>query len=233
MKSRVFLITGTRKGLGLQLAEHYLSQGHIVVGCSRKEPGIQNSKYRHFNLDVSNEKMVMKMVRSVKKEYGNIDILINNAGIAAMNHFITTPYSNAKKVFDTNFFGTFLFSREVSKVMIRQKYGCIVNYTTVAVPLHLEGEAVYAASKAAIENFTRVTANELAEFGIRVNAIGPTPIYTDLIRNVPEEKINKIIDRQAIKRLGEYKDVQQVVDFLIDEKSDFITGQIIYLGGVF
>lgn len=229
---KVFIITGTRKGIGKQLAEHYLSLGHIVAGCSRGKLSIDHSKYTHYVLDVADEKMVMSMVKAVKKEYGRIDILLNNAGIAAMNHILSTPYRSAQKVFNTNFFGTFLFSREVSKVMIRQKNGRIVNYTTVAVALKLAGEAVYAASKAAIESFTRVSAKELGEFGIRVNAIGPTPVPTDLIRNVPKEKLDELLNQQAIHRFGQFEDVLNVIDFFIDEKSEFITGQIIYLGGV-
>jgi 3-oxoacyl-[acyl-carrier protein] reductase len=229
---KIYIITGTRKGLGKQLAENYLSHGHIVAGCSRRKASIEHPNYRHFLLDVVDEKKVMSMVRAVKKEHGLIDVLLNNAGIAAMNHMLTTPYHNAKTVFDTNFFGTFLFSREVSKVMIRQKSGRIVNYTTVAVPLNLAGEAIYAASKAAIESFTHVSAKELGEFGITVNAIGPTPIATDLIRNVPKQKLEVLLDQQAIHRYGEYEDVQNVIDFFIDEKSNFITGQVIYLGGV-
>jgi 3-oxoacyl-[acyl-carrier protein] reductase len=230
--SKIFIITGTRKGIGKQLAEHYLSLSYNVIGCSRGKSSIDHPNYAHFELDVADEKMVMNMVRTVKKQYGRIDVLINNAGIAAMNHMLTTPYRSAKKVFDTNFFGTFLFSREVSKVMMKQKSGRIVNYTTVAVALKLAGEAVYAASKAAIESFTRVSAKELGEFGVRVNAIGPTPVPTDLIRNVPKEKLEELLRQQAIHRFGEFEDVLNVIDFFIDEKSEFITGQVIYLGGV-
>ena len=116
---------------------------------------INHNNYLHFELDVADERAVMKMVRQVKNQFGSVDILLNNAGIAAMNHLLTTPYSNAKNVFATNFFGTFLLTREVSKVMMKIKKGSIVNYTTVAVPLDLAGEAVYAASKGAIENFTQ------------------------------------------------------------------------------
>lgn len=227
-----YIITGTRKGLGKGLAEYYLAKGCMVAGCSRGKSTIEHKNYLHFELDVADEKAVVSMVRNVKKEFGTVDVLLNNAGIAAMNHILTTPYDNAHAVFNTNFFGTFLFSREVAKVMMRQKNGSIVNYTTVAVPLNLEGEAVYAASKAAIENFTQVSAKELGQFGIRVNAIGPTPVKTDLVRNVPEKKLQKLLEQQAIKRFGEFEDVVNVVEFLNSNKSNFVTGQTIYLGGV-
>lgn len=232
MESKTYIITGTRKGIGRQLAELYLLQGHNVAGCSRGKSSIDHKNYQHFELDVSDERSVMMMVRKVNKIFGGIDFLLNNAGIAAMNHLLTTPYKNARTIFDTNFFGTFLFVREVSKVMMKKKSGSIVNYTTVAVPLDLEGEAIYAASKAAIESFTRVSAKELGQFGIRVNAIGPTPIKTDLIRNVPENKLQDLLNQQIIHRFGEFEDILNVIDFFNHNKSKFITGQILYLGGV-
>jgi 3-oxoacyl-[acyl-carrier protein] reductase len=230
--SRIIIITGTRKGIGKELALYYLDNNDIVIGCSRGDSSIDNSNYRHFSLDVSDEKAVVSMIRSVKKEFGKIDVLLNNAGIASMNHFLTTSYETVKNIFSTNFFGTFLFSREVSKVMMKQKSGRIVNFTTIATPLSLEGEAIYASSKSAIENLTQTISKELATFNITVNAIGPTPIETDLIKAVPKDKIEDLLNKQTIKRFGTFEDIKNVINFFIDKKSDFITGQIIYLGGV-
>jgi 3-oxoacyl-[acyl-carrier protein] reductase len=229
---KVFIITGTSKGIGAALSLSYLEEGHIVAGCSRKNSTITHPNYRHFVLDVSDEMAVITMVRSVKKEFGHIDVLLNNAGIASMNHFLTTSLATVQQMLQTNFIGTFLFSREVAKAMLKQKKGRIVNYSTVAVALRLEGEAIYAATKAAIENFTQTTAKELSAFGITVNAIAPTPTQTDLIKAVPKEKMAALIDKQTIKRLGHFDDIKHVIDFFTDQKSDFITGQIIYLGGV-
>ena len=107
-----------------------------------------------------------------------------------------------------------------------------MNFSTVAVPLKLEGEAAYVASKAAVEGLTNVLAREFAEFGVTVNAVGPVPIATDLIRAVPDDKIGALVERQPIKRLGEMDDVVNVVDFFVSENSGFVTGQCIYLGGV-
>lgn len=230
--SRIIIITGSRKGIGKELSEYYLKNGDTVIGCSRSECTIEHENYRHFMLDVSDEKSVIKMVRATKKEFGRIDILLNNAGIASMNHFLTTSFQTVQNMFATNFFGTFIFSREVSKVMMKQKFGRIVNYTTVASALRLDGEAIYAASKSAIENFTQTIAKEVAPYGITVNAIGPTPVETDLIKAVPKNKIEELLEKQAIKRFGNLEDIKNVIDFFIDKKSDFITGQIIYLGGV-
>lgn len=229
---KTVIITGTRKGIGKHLAEHYLAKGYKVCGCSRREGEITHENYSHHRVDVSDEKEVTKMVRAISKSHGGIDILLNNAGIASMNHFVLTPGKTATKIMETNFFGTFLLCREVAKIMMKKKKGRIVNFTTVAVALNLDGEAIYAASKAAVESLTKVIARELAPVGITVNAIGPTPVKTDLIKNVPGDKINELIDRQAIKRFGTYDDVSNAIDFFTDDKSDFITGQIMYLGGI-
>lgn len=228
----VILITGTSKGIGHAMAKHYLGGGHIICGCSRGAATISNPNYHHFTLDVTDEKAVKAMVRAVKKQFDGVDVLINNAGIASMNHTLTTTLDKARQIFETNFMGTFLFVREVAKLMTRRKHGRIINFSTVAAGLRLEGEAVYAASKAAVANFTQVTAKELGEFNITVNAVAPTPVETDLIRQVPKDKIDELLSQQAIARMGQFEDIVNVVDFLIKEESSFITGQIIYLGGV-
>lgn len=231
--AEVMLLTGTRKGIGLYLAERYLARGYIVAGCSRGEfEGPCPPNYHHFRLDVADEGAVVAMVRDVTARLGPISVLINNAGIASMNHLLLTPVSTVQRVFSTNVFGTFIAMREVAKSMMQARYGRIVNFATVATPLNLEGEAAYAASKAAVESLTRVAARELASFNITVNAVGPTPVMTDLIRNVPKQKMDALIGHQAIRRMGEHRDVSNVIDFFISRDSDFITGQTVYLGGI-
>lgn len=231
--SRIFVITGTRKGIGKELSEYYLSKGDIIVGCSRGSASISHKNYKHFELDVCDEKSVIEMVREIKNDFSRVDVLLNNAGMASMNHFLTTNLESVKRVFSTNFYGTFLFSREIAKIMMKHKYGRIVNYTTVASPFRLEGEAIYAASKSAIENFTQTISKELAVCGITVNAIGPTPVETDLIKAVPKDKILDLLARQSIRRFATFDDIKNIIDFFIDKNSSFITGQVIYLGGVF
>lgn len=229
---RNIIITGTSKGLGYELALKYIEDGFRVIGCSRKEQSIYHEDYIHYTVDVTDEDNVKSMVRDVRKRFKTVDVLINNAGTAAMNHIVTTATDTVRKVFDTNFLGTFIFSREVAKLMVRERKGVIVNYSTVAVPLDLEGEAVYAASKSAIESFTRIAAKELGRFNIRVNAIGPSPIKTDLTRGVPVEAMNDLFAKQVFSRYATSDDVKNVFDFFISDKSEFVTGQIIYLGGV-
>ncbi|MEO0508927.1 MAG: SDR family oxidoreductase [Verrucomicrobiota bacterium] len=229
---KTIVITGTRKGIGKSLADHYLAEGWQVAGCSRGESSINHANYRHFSLDVSDEVGVVGMARALKGDFGRVDALLNNAGIASMNHALLMPAETVNRILSTNVTGTFLFCREMAKLMRSSKAGRIVNFTTVAHPLNLEGEAIYAASKAAVESLTRILARELADLGTTVNAIGPTPIDTDLIRGVPEEKMNALIQRQAIQRMGEVHDVINAVDFYLRPESNFITGQVLYLGGV-
>ena len=229
--SQVMLITGSRKGIGEQLVKHYVAEGVHVLGCSRKNVAYKFDNYQHFCLDVSDESAVKALFFNIKKSYGRLDCLINNAGIGLANHSLLTPNKSIQNIMSTNFTGTFLFCREGARLMKKNNFGRIVNLTTVAVPLKLEGEAVYSASKAAINSLTQILGKELAEFGITVNAIGPTPIKTDLIRSIPKEKIESLINSLAIKRYGEIRDVINVIDFFIKPESDYLTGQIIYLGG--
>ena len=229
--SRVMLITGTRKGIGEKLVKHYAEQGFKVIGCSRKNIDYKLANYQHFCLDVSHEEKVAALFFEIKKSYGRLDYLINNAGIGLANHSLLTPIKTVDSIMRTNFTGTFLFCREGARIMKKNGFGRIINLTTIATPLKLEGESAYASSKAAIVTLTQILGKELAEFGITVNAIGPSPIKTDLIRTIPKNKIEQLINSLSIKRYGEIRDVINVIDFFIKAESDYVTGQVIYLGG--
>jgi 3-oxoacyl-[acyl-carrier protein] reductase len=227
----VVLITGSRVGIGQYLARHYIERGAHVVGCSRQPAEQELDGYTHFCLDVADESAVKDMFTAVSKTFGRLDVLINNAGAGSMNHSLLTPLTTVRRLMDVNYLGTFLCSREAAKVMRRRNYGRIVNMTTVGVPLNLEGEASYVASKSAVEELTRVMARELAPFNITCNSVGPSPIDTDLTRGIPPEKLEALVQRLAIKRLGTFSDVANVVDFFAKPESDYVTGQTIYLGG--
>ncbi len=231
-ETRVVLITGSRKGIGQSLVEHYGSMGFEVIGCSRQPANFEGIKYQHFCLDIANEDEVLRMFSSIRKKHNRLDILLNNAGIASTNHVMITPIAAVRRLLDTNVLGNFLFCREADKIMANKKWGRIVNFASIATPLRLEGEAIYAASKAAVISLTQIMARELAPYNITVNAVGPTPIQTDFIQSISKEKIQEILKRQPISRLGEFADVLNVVDFFIRPESSFITGQTIFLGGV-
>ena len=232
MNKKVMVITGTRKGIGRYMSKYYLDKDFIVIGCSRSELNLKHNNYEHFCLDVADEKAVKKMISAISKKHRKIDYLINNAGIASMNHSFLTPLSMVEKIFKTNVFGTFVFCREVGKIMSRKKFGRIINFTTFAVPFKLEGEAAYAASKAAIESLTETLAREYAIYGITVNAVAPPATKTNLIKNVPKDKLENLLKRQAIHRFGNPQEICNVIDFYIKPESEIVTGQITYLGGV-
>ncbi len=230
--SRHVLITGASRGIGAHLVEHYLGQGDLVTGCARGPSVVTHERYTHLQVDVTDEAAVRARFFEIRQRIGRLDALINNAGIASMNPVALTPFDTARQIMATNFLGTFALTHAALRLLRSSQGGRIVNFTTVAVPMRLEGEAIYAASKSAIETFTRIVAREVAPFGITCNAVGPSPIKTQLTGNVGAEKIDKVLARQAIPRWAESSDVANVVDFFLKPESAMITGQIIYLGGV-
>lgn len=230
-ENRAMLVTGTSRGLGQGLAEAYLTRGWWVFGCARSGAEIRHERYRHFELDVADEKAVVAMFSAIRKSGVPLEALVNNAGTASMNHVLTTPVGTMEKLWSVNVLGTMICCREGAKQMVLRRRGRIVNCGSVAVPWALEGESVYTATKAAVEAYTRVLARDLGEYGVTVNAVCPNPVRTDLIAGVPIEKMDRLVARQSIKRYGTLEDVLAVVDFFLDPRSGFITGQTLYLGG--
>ncbi len=230
--SPVMLITGTSRGIGRALAEYYLVRGWTVYGCSRKKADLRDPHYRHFELSVSDENKVKGMFAALRKREGRLDVLVNNAGIASMNHSMLTSMATAEAILNTNVLGPFLFSREAVKIMKKKRFGRIVNFATFAVPFKLEGEAIYAASKAAVLSLTEILAREYADFGVTVNAVAPPAVQTDLVAGIADDKMQELLQRQAIHRFGRPEEVARVIDFFISPDNDMVTGQTVYLGGV-
>jgi len=231
MSEPVTVVTGSRKGIGRFLAERYLSLGHRVVGCSRTDTDLVSDAYEHHSLDVSHEDAVAKFFAAVRKRHGRLDHLVNAAGIASMNHSVLTSGATFRRIFEVNVFGTFYCSREAAKIMQRHRYGRIVNFGSIAVPLKLAGEAAYAASKAAIVSLSEVMARELAPFEITVNVVAPNAIDTDLIAGVPAERIEALRQRLAIARAPRLEELGAIVDFFLSPSSSMVTGQTVYMGG--
>lgn len=229
---RTLLITGTSKGLGKAIAEHFLEQGDTVIGCARSAATLGHPGYSHYIVDIAAPGEIADFFFKLRKEVKHLDVLINNAGIAKMNAFALTPIESVQKILAVNVNGTFLFCQKAIGLLRKAAHPRIINMSTVAVPLRLEGEAAYAASKSAVEMLTRIIAKEIGIFGITCNAIGPSPIETDLIKSVGKEKIDRLITQQAIKKMATVDDVINLVDFFIDPRSSMISGQIVYLGGI-
>lgn len=229
---RNILITGSSRGLGKDLAEYFLQLGDIVYGCARSEGEIEHDNYHHYQVDIASPDDVTQLFMSLRKEIKQLDAIINNAGVASMNAFALTPVASFQKIFDINVQGTFLFCQKALGLLKRAKHPRIINMTTVAVPLQLEGESIYAASKSAVETLTRIIAKEYGSFGITCNAIGPSPIDTALIRGVAKEKIAKLVKRQAVKKMATPEDVINLAEFYLRPESKMISGQVVYLGGI-
>jgi len=224
------LITGTSQGLGRALAERLLADGWTVHGFVRGAQGLVHANFHGHAVDVTDETAVRSAVANIA-EGGRIDLLVNNAGAASMNALLLTPGETAERLMRVNYLGTFHCLQAVGKVMVRQRAGRIINVTTVAVPLSLEGEAAYVASKAAVEALTRVAAKEFASQGVRVMAIGFGPVDTRLTRAVPRAALAKI-NGQISRPDGTTMD--QAVEFFISQlhSPDFISGSVRYLGAV-
>jgi 3-oxoacyl-[acyl-carrier protein] reductase len=222
------LITGTSSGLGLSLARRLLADGWTVHGFARGEQGISHERFKGHAVDVTDEAAVRAAV-AVVAEAGRIDLLVNNAGAASMNALLLTPGETAERLMRVNYLGAFHCLQAVGKVMVRQRAGRIINLTTVAVPLSLEGEAAYVASKAAVEALTKVAAKELAPSGVVVTAVGFGPIDTKLTRAVPKVALAKI--NTAIGR-PEGTTMAQAVDFLLAHFRSAPAGKVEYLGQI-
>ena len=227
------LITGSRKGIGKYLVEYYSDKGFNVFGCSREPINYSLPNYSHYICDITEEKQVKEMLRDIKKNNGHIDILINNAGVnLTLQPTMLVSYQNALKTVEINLLGTFLMCREVARLMMKNSFGRIINFSSMAVKHKVEGEAIYTASKAAIISFTRVLAKEVYPLGITCNVVSPSAIDTDLMNGIKEDALNNVLLRNAVKSKGKMEDVSNTVDWLIKPESDAITGQVVYLGGV-
>jgi len=229
----IILITGDRKGIGRYLSEYYLEKGMTVIGCSRSETDLKHKNYEHFCLDVSDEKAVKKMYGEIRQTYGRLDVLINNAGVdLAFAPILLVPYKSALRTVEINLLGTFLMSREAAKIMMKNSFGRIINFSSMLVKHEIKGTAIYTASKSAIISFTRVMAKEVYGYNITCNIIAPSAIKTDLMDSIDKDVLRDVLKRNAIQELCKTEDISNTIDWFIKTTSNSITGQIIYLGGV-
>ncbi len=230
-QSRRILITGTSRGIGRCVAEYFLELGDDVIGCARSESTLEHPRYRHFIADLTRASEIETMMSAIRQQQRSLDVLINNAAIASMGPAALQPPDTSRRMVELNFSSLVHITHDAIRLLRSGDCPRIINLTSVAVPLRLEGEAVYSATKAAVEQWTRVLAKEIGPLGITVNAIGPTPIDTDLLRGVSRDKLEALVAGQAIPRWATAADIVNATEFFLQPASDMITGQVLYLGG--
>jgi 3-oxoacyl-[acyl-carrier protein] reductase len=227
------LITGSSRGIGNHLARYFLDRGWLVVGCSRTEyNGLDHEGYTHHVVDVGSEPEVVELFRSIRGSYGRLDAAINNAAVnPSLSLVALTPATAAAETLTSNVLGPFLVCREAVKLMMRNNFGRIVNLGSMATRHEVQGEALYTASKAALNAFTRVLAKEVAAHGITCNVVAPAAVGSGLVSAVDPEKLAEVLRRNAIPEAGTESDVSSAIEWLTRRESSAITGQVIYLGG--
>lgn len=225
----MIIVTGASRGLGQAVVERLMESGEEVVGLARNT---SDTDIQMISCDVSDYSSVKNAAKEVKKMKKPVKAFVNAAGVASMNMAVTTDQSTVQKLIQTNLVGTIYCCQLFSPIMLRQKKGSFINFSTIAVALALKGESVYAASKAGVESFSRTFAREMADFNVRVNCIAPGPIKTDLLRGITDKQIEKIISQQIIQKQFQKSDVCDLVELLIDEKSASLSGQVLNVGGV-
>jgi 3-oxoacyl-[acyl-carrier protein] reductase len=230
---QVVLITGASRGLGSKLAEHFATRNASVIGFSRSQGGLEHARYSHFCVDVREEQQVRDAFATIRSDFGRLDILINNAAIAASQFTVLTPTASAEDIFKTNFIGSFTVCREAARMMMQQKYGRIINMSSMMVPLRPAGGALYSASKAALTQFTQVLATEVAEYGITCNVLGVSAIETDMWKDIAKEKLMSVLQGLPQKRVATLEDITNVIDFFSSKASGAVTAQVVYLGGAY
>lgn len=241
LKNKVAIITGSARGIGKATALRFAQEGAMVVVNDvdleeAKEVvsqiNSQQEKAVAVKADVSDEKEVEKMVEVVYSKFGRIDILVNNAGIIKRGSIEDHSYEDWDKVIAVNLRGTYNCAKAVVPIMKNQRYGKIINVSSVAGKVgDIASAPSYGSSKGAINALTKSLARELAEYGICVNAVAPHAIETEMSSEWPEKKRREIVAQIPLKRLGRPEEVAAAILFLASDEASFITGEILDVNG--
>lgn len=225
----MIVVTGASRGLGRAICDRLSDKGRTVFGLARDTSGLDDNS---IDCDVGSYAAVKGAAKQIRKHGQTVEAVINAAGIASMNMAVTTDEATVQRVIQTNLLGTIYMCQLFAPLMMRKKQGQFINFSTIAVALALKGEAVYAASKAGVESFSKVFAREMADFGIRVNCIAPGPIRTDLLSGITDAQIDRIIDQQVLQKQFGTEDICDLVELLLDDRSSSLSGQVLNVGGV-
>jgi 3-oxoacyl-[acyl-carrier protein] reductase len=230
---KVVLVTGARRGVGKLIVEHFLKHGATVVGFSRTtEEGEPPARYHPVVVDVADADSVQRGFEFIRKQFQRVDIVVNNAAVLTSQYAMIMGASSAKSMVETNLFGTFIVSREAAKLMKRTKWGRIINIGSMAASLDPIGDSVYAATKAGVSTLANIMAKEFAPFNVTCNTLGITAIETDMLAQLPRDKINGVVAALPLPRFAVPDDILNVIDFFAGERSGYISGQTVFLGGV-
>ena len=241
LKNKIAIVTGSYGDIGNAICEKFASKGIKIALLGRNLKKLKSQKYRLLeknkteiiilNVDVSDLDSYKNAVDSVITKWGKIDILINNAGITKDNIIIRMSNEEWEDVININLKGTFIGCKLVSKFMLKQKYGKIINISSVVGKTGNKGQANYVASKAGIDGITKTLSKELGSRGINVNSIAPGYIETSMTNSLSEKIKNELFNKISLNRFGKPQEVASLVNFLISEEASYITGQIISLDG--
>ena len=236
---RIAIVTGASRGIGREIAKTLARKGiKVVADYNRSEEAAKSLKEELkiegididiFKADISKREEGHELVKFTLEKYGKIDILINNAGISEYKLFTEESDEDWNRVLNTNLYSVFMMSQEVAKNMISNKNGCIINISSIWGNTGASLEVIYSASKAGVNGLTKALAKELGPSNIRVNAIAPGIMDTDMNRHLNDEEIEQIRQEIPLEKIGMAEDIAKCVNWLIEDK--YTTGQIIGING--
>lgn len=233
---QVAIVTGGTRGIGAAICKHLQENGYQVAanyaGNEEKAKIFQDETgIKTFRFDVSNFQACQDGVTAITKEMGQVDVLVNNAGITRDGTLLKMDQESWQQVIDTNLGSCFNMAKAVFPLMKDQNYGRVINIGSINGQAGQYGQVNYAAAKSGIHGFTKALAQEGARFGITVNAIAPGYVDTDMVAAVPQEVLTKIVRRIPVGRLGKADDIARGVAFLAAKEAEFITGSTLSING--
>lgn len=241
LSGKVALVTGASRGIGRQTAMTLAQYGAAVIvnynGSREKAEEVVKHITEHggrasaYGCNVADYAATENMMKDIVKEYGHLDILVNNAGITRDGLLMKMSEEDYDAVLDINLKGTFNCIRHISRQMLKQKSGRIINLSSVVGQYGNAGQVNYSASKAGIIGITKSVAKELGSRGITVNAVAPGFVVTEMTDAMTDEAKAQVAEKIAMKRLGDVKDIAEMIAFLASDKAAYITGQVISVDG--